>query len=66
MPCAPDFRRRGNNREPPTELDQAIAAEQMALYGITRVPADQYRYRDYRYSKLSEAIAQARRDERPS
>jgi len=47
----------------PTELDQAIAVEQMVLYGITRVPADQYRYKDYRYSKLSDAIAQAKRDE---
>lgn len=44
--------------------DEAVAVEQMALYGITRVPADQYRYKDYRYSKLSDAIAQAKRDER--
>lgn len=50
----------------PSELDEATAAEQMALYGITRVPADQYRYKDYRYSKLSDAIAQARRDEQSS
>ena len=47
----------------PFELDEAAAAEQMAHYGITRVPADQYRYKDYRYSKLSDAIAQAKRDE---
>lgn len=44
-------------------LDEATAAEQMALYGITRVPADQYHCKDYRYSKLSDAIAQARRDQ---
>jgi hypothetical protein len=50
----------------PSELDGAAAAEQMALYEITRVPADQYRYKDYRYSKLSDAIAQARRDGKPS
>lgn len=50
----------------PSELDETVAAEQMAHYGITRVPADQYHYKDYRYSKLSDAIAQARRDERPS
>lgn len=50
----------------PSELDEATAAEQMALYGITRVPADQYRYKDYRYSKLSDAIAQAKRDKPPS
>ena len=50
----------------PSELDGAAAAEQMALYEITRVQADQYRYKDYRYSKLSDAIAQARRDGNPS
>ena len=50
----------------PSELDEAAAAEQMAHYGIIRVPADQYRYKDFRYSKLSDAIAQARRDEHPS
>ena len=49
-----------------SEPDEAVAVEQMALYGITRVPADQYRYKHYRYSKLSDAIAQAKRDERPS
>lgn len=50
----------------PPELDEAAAAKQMALYGITHVPTDQYRYKDYRYSKLSDAIAQAKRDKRPS
>ena len=33
----------------PSELDGAAAAEQMARYEITRVPVDQYRYKDYRY-----------------
>lgn len=46
----------------PSEFDEAAPAEQMARYGIIRVPADQYRYKDYRYSKLSDAIAQAKRD----
>jgi len=50
----------------PSELDGAAAAEQMAPYEIARVPVDQYRYNDYRYSKLSDAIAQVRRDEKPS
>ena len=50
----------------PSELDGAAAAEQMAPYKITRVPVDQYRYKDYRYSQLSGAIAQARRDQKPS
>ncbi len=50
----------------PSEPDETAAAEQMARYGIIRVPADQYHYRDYRYSKLSDAIAQARRDAQSS
>jgi len=50
----------------PSELDEAAAIDQVANYGITRVIATQYRYKDYRYSKLSDAIAQARRDGRPS
>lgn len=50
----------------PSGLDETAAADEMARYGITRVPADQYRYKDYRYSKLGDAIAQARRDEKSS
>jgi len=38
--------------------------EQMARYGIRRVPADQFHYKSYRYSNLRDAIAQARREER--
>lgn len=47
-----------------SEPDEVASAEQMALYGISRVPADQYHYKAFRYSKLSDAIAQAKRDER--
>ena len=50
----------------PSELNETAAADQMARYGITRILADQYRYKDYRYSKLSDAIAQAKRDEQSS
>ena len=38
------------------------AAELMANLGITRVPADQYRYKAWRYSNLGDAVAQAKRD----
>jgi hypothetical protein len=38
------------------------ASAEMARYGITRVPADMYYYRDYRYAKLGDAVAQAKRD----
>jgi hypothetical protein len=34
----------------------------MARYGITRVPADMFHYGEYRYARLSDAVAQARRD----
>lgn len=37
-------------------------AELMARYGITRVPADYFVYRQYRYTALRDAIAQAERD----
>jgi len=38
-------------------------AEIMTKYGIIRVPADQFRYKVYRYSNLRDAVAQARRDQ---
>lgn len=37
-------------------------AEEMANYGITRVPVDTFRYREFRYTNLRDAIAQAKRD----
>lgn len=41
------------------------SADQQALmsqHGITRVPADRYHYKEWRYSNLADAVAQARRD----
>lgn len=35
----------------------------MNRYGITRVPADYFVYRQYRYTNLKDAVAQATRDE---
>jgi len=49
---------RAGERMPP----QDDAGGEMAGYGITRVPADMFHYREYRYGKLSDAIAQAKRD----
>jgi hypothetical protein len=49
-----------------TVQTEAEAAELMARYGITRVPADQFHYRSWRYSKLSDAVAQAERDGLPT
>ena len=37
-------------------------AEMLARFGITKVPAHQYHYREWRYSNLDDAIAQAKRD----
>jgi hypothetical protein len=37
------------------------AAEEMAKYGITRVSIDYYHYKEYRYTSLDDAIAQAKR-----
>jgi hypothetical protein len=36
-------------------------AEQMAKYGITRVPKDYFLYKEFRYTNLDDAIAQAKR-----
>jgi hypothetical protein len=41
----------------------AEETELMARYGITKVPAYRYHYREWRYSALSDALAQAKRDE---
>ncbi len=41
--------------------DEEIA-EELAKYGITCVPADNFYYREYRYTNLRDAIAQSRRD----
>ncbi|MBA2920989.1 hypothetical protein GON01_09270 [Sphingomonas sp. MAH-20] len=43
----------------PTEHE---AADLMTRHGITRVQAVQYRYKSWRYSNLSDAVAQAERD----
>ncbi len=41
---------------------QEDSSAEMARYGITRVPADMFHYRQYRYAKLGDALAQAKRD----
>lgn len=47
----------GEDRMPTRDADA-----EMAWYGITRVPADMFHYREYRYARLSDAVAQAKRD----
>ena len=49
----------------PVEENPAVeknSDDEMAKYGITRVSVDQYHYKQYRYSHLNEAIAQAERE----
>lgn len=41
---------------------QSDESELMACFGITKVPSYRYHYRDWRYSSLDDALAQARRD----
>lgn len=47
-----------NEESPPVRPD---TAEQMAKYGITRVSKDYFLYKEYRYTNLDDAIAQAKR-----
>jgi hypothetical protein len=37
--------------------------EEMAKYGITRVPVDYFHYKEYRYTNLNDAIAEAERQQ---
>ena len=37
-------------------------AEEMASYGIASVPMNNYYYREFHYTNLKDAIAQAKRD----
>jgi hypothetical protein len=36
---------------------------QLEKYGIERVPVDYFHYREFRYTNVNDAIAQAKRDE---
>lgn len=44
--------------------DEGLSEDQlMRKYQITRVPDDRFHYRFYRYSRLGDALAQAKRDQ---
>jgi len=47
------------NNRPPTAKPEA--KDEMAKYGITRVPIDYFHYKQYRYTNLADAVAQAKR-----
>jgi hypothetical protein len=47
------------------ETSPAINAEssdEMTKFGIARIPVDYFHYREFRYTNLKDAIAQAKRD----
>ena len=48
---------------PQTSADAQSEEEMMVRLGITRVPADYFLYRQYRYTQLKDAVAQAKRDQ---
>jgi hypothetical protein len=54
-----------NILEESTALSEDVA-EAATKYGITRVPVDYFYYKQYRYTNLSDAIAQAKRDHEPA
>ena len=38
-----------------------LVAEEMAHFGITKHPVDYFHFKEYRYTRLEDALAQARR-----
>lgn len=44
---------------PKPGIKPAPEGELMARYGITRVPVDYFHFREFRYSRLADAVAQA-------
>lgn len=52
-----------NHDEANCTLDPEIVQE-MQEFGITRVQVDHFHYKEYRYTNLKDAVAQAKRDQR--
>lgn len=48
-------------KKQPSGAKQMTTAGEMAAYGIKRVPVDYFYFRDFRYTSLSDALAQAKR-----
>lgn len=47
-----------------SSLGSSVAeVEQMAKYGITRIPVYYFHYKQFRYTNLNDAVAQAKRDQ---
>jgi hypothetical protein len=39
------------------------STDEMAMYGIIRIPVDYFHFKEFRYSNLEDAIAQAKRQQ---
>lgn len=53
----------------PRDTELAISAEgteEMAKFGISRIPVDYFYHRKYRYTNLGDAVAEAKREQRRS
>jgi kynurenine formamidase len=54
-------------QQPPKDSGPAVSpeiTEELAKYGITRVPVDYFYYGKYRYTNLEDAVAEAKRNQR--
>ena len=49
------------NRKNRRSAAKPEAKDEMAKYGITRVPIDYFHYKQYRYTNLADAVAHAKR-----
>ncbi len=45
-------------------LSDRQTTEEMAMYGITCVPVDYFHFKNFRYTSLAEAVAEAKRQQR--
>jgi|SwirhisoilCB3_FD_contig_31_10927104_length_291_multi_2_in_0_out_0_1 hypothetical protein len=52
------------HRGEPTRSSTHQTTEEMTLYGITCVPVDYFHFRNFRYTSLAEAVAEAKRQQR--
>lgn len=50
----------------PTAALSPETNEEMVKFGITRVPVDYFYCGEYRYTNLKDAIAQAKRQQKPT
>ena len=58
-----ECRMASENVKDTSPTSSASEADEMAKYGITRVPVGYFHYRQFRYTNLEDAIAQAKRDQ---